>query len=286
MSIELVRPSNHLIFCHPLLLRPSIFSSIRVFSNELALRIRRPKYWSFRSVLPMNIQGWFPLGLNGLISLLSKGNSRIFSSTTVRKHQFFGTQPSLWSSSHSTDLCRQSDVFLIGCKRPQGCSGPEIKVLWGHKKVAFCIPRREDSGAIKSADTSISDFEPLEPWEINFCYYSHPAWYFVMIAPATPRWEQHCPSRYHHLTWLSACGEGFPLTCNLMALLTIPPPFNLYSCSSHYSKVILWNKHHFFCLHLFWIAFLDSGGVIVTHLKLALMKPRTTHIWKSPGCGL
>ena len=48
------------------------------------------------SVLPMNIQGWFPLGLTGLISLLSKGLSRIFSSTTVRKHQFFSTQPSLW----------------------------------------------------------------------------------------------------------------------------------------------------------------------------------------------
>ena len=50
-------------------------------------------------VLPMNIQDWFPLGLNGLISLLSKGNSRIFSSTTVRKHQFFGTQPSLWNKA-------------------------------------------------------------------------------------------------------------------------------------------------------------------------------------------
>ena len=52
------------------------------------------------SVLPMNIQGWFPLGLTGLISLLSKCLSRVFSSTTIRKHQFFGTQPSLWSNSH------------------------------------------------------------------------------------------------------------------------------------------------------------------------------------------
>ena len=52
------------------------------------------------SVLPMNIQGWFPLGLTGLISLQSKGLSRVFSSTTVQKHQFFGTQPSLWSNSH------------------------------------------------------------------------------------------------------------------------------------------------------------------------------------------
>ena len=52
------------------------------------------------SVLPVNIQGWFPLGLTGLISLLSKGLSRVFSSTTFLKHQFFGAQPSLWSNSH------------------------------------------------------------------------------------------------------------------------------------------------------------------------------------------
>ena len=52
------------------------------------------------SVLPMNIHGWFPLGLTGLISLLPKGPSRVFSSTTIQKHQFLGTQPSLWSNSH------------------------------------------------------------------------------------------------------------------------------------------------------------------------------------------
>ena len=51
-------------------------------------------------VLPMSIQGWFPLGLTGLISLQPKGLSRVFSSTTVQKHQFFGAQPSLWSNSH------------------------------------------------------------------------------------------------------------------------------------------------------------------------------------------
>ena len=54
------------------------------------------------SLLPMDIQGWFPLGLIGLISLLLlKGLSRVFSNTTVEKHQFFGTQPSLWSNSHT-----------------------------------------------------------------------------------------------------------------------------------------------------------------------------------------
>ena len=71
MSIKSVMPSNCLILCRPLLL-PSIFPSIRVFSNESALRIRWPKYWTSASVLPMNIQGWFPLGLTYLISLLSK----------------------------------------------------------------------------------------------------------------------------------------------------------------------------------------------------------------------
>ena len=66
MSIESVMPSNHLILCRPLLLLPSIFPSISVFSNESVLPIRWPKYWSF---LPKNIQDLFPLGLTGLISL-------------------------------------------------------------------------------------------------------------------------------------------------------------------------------------------------------------------------
>ena len=82
MSIEAVMLSNHLIFCCPLLLLPSIFSSIRVFSNESALHIRWAKYWSF-GISPMNIQGLFPLGLTGLLSLQSKGLSRVFSNTTV-----------------------------------------------------------------------------------------------------------------------------------------------------------------------------------------------------------
>ena len=97
MSIELVMPSNHLILCCPPLLLPSIFPSIRVLSNESALCIRWPKYWSFSfiSVLPMNTQDWSPLGWTGWISLQSKGLSRVFSNTTVEKHQFFGAQLSL-----------------------------------------------------------------------------------------------------------------------------------------------------------------------------------------------
>ena len=85
MSIESVMPSNHLILCRPLLLPPSIFPSIRVFSNESVLPIRWPNYWSFSfSISPsVNIQDWFHLGLTGWISLQSKGLSRAFSNTTL-----------------------------------------------------------------------------------------------------------------------------------------------------------------------------------------------------------
>ena len=96
-SIESVMPSNHCILCCPLLLLPSIFPSIRIFSSESVLHIRWPKYWSFSfSINPsMNIWYWFPLGWTDCISLQSKGLSRIFSSNTVQKSQFFGAQLSL-----------------------------------------------------------------------------------------------------------------------------------------------------------------------------------------------
>ena len=93
-----VMPSKHLILWHPLLLLPSIFPSLRVFSNESGGQ--RIGVSASASVLPMNIQGWFPLGLTGVISLQSKGLSRIFSSTTVQKYQFFSAQLFLWSNSH------------------------------------------------------------------------------------------------------------------------------------------------------------------------------------------
>ena len=97
MSIESMMPSNHLIFCHPLLLPPSIFPRIGVFSNESLIRIRLQTIGvsASASVLPMNIQDKFPLGLTGLLSLQSKGLLRVFSNTTVQKHQFFGAQLSL-----------------------------------------------------------------------------------------------------------------------------------------------------------------------------------------------
>ena len=96
MSIELVMPSNNLILCD-LLLLPSIFSRIRVFSNESVLWIRWPNIGvsASASVLPMNIQDSFPLEWTGCISLQSKGLSRVFSNTTVQKHQFFSAHLSL-----------------------------------------------------------------------------------------------------------------------------------------------------------------------------------------------
>ena len=80
-------PSNHLILCRPLLLTPSIFPSIRVFPNESVLHIRGQSTGvsASASVLPMNIQDWFPLGWTGWISLQSRGLSRVFSNTTVQK---------------------------------------------------------------------------------------------------------------------------------------------------------------------------------------------------------
>ena len=86
MSIESVMPSNHLILCRPLLLLPSIFPSIRVFSNESALHIRWPKYWSFSfNISPSNEHpDWSPLGWTGWIFLLSKGFSRVSSNTSVQ----------------------------------------------------------------------------------------------------------------------------------------------------------------------------------------------------------
>ena len=94
MSIESVMLSNNLILCRPLLLLPSIFLSIRVFSNELVLHIRWTKNWSFSfRNSPSNVYlGLIPLGLTGLISWPFKGLSRVFSRTTVQKHQFFHTQ--------------------------------------------------------------------------------------------------------------------------------------------------------------------------------------------------
>ena len=103
MSIESVMASNHLILCCPLLLLPSIFPSIRVFSSELAFRIRWPKHWSFSfSISTSNeYSGLISFRINRLDLLaVQKVLSKVFSSTTIWKHQFLSAQPSLWSNSH------------------------------------------------------------------------------------------------------------------------------------------------------------------------------------------
>ena len=96
MSIDSVMPSNHLILCCPLL-PPLIFPSIRVFSNESALHIRWPNCWSFSfNVSPSNeYLGLISFRMDWLGLLAVQGPSRVFSNTTVQKHQFFSAQLSL-----------------------------------------------------------------------------------------------------------------------------------------------------------------------------------------------
>ena len=102
MSIALVMPSIHLILWYPLLLCPQSFPASGTFpvSHLFALDDQNPGVSTSALVLPMSIQDLFPLGLTGLISMLSKGLPGVFINTTVWKHQFFGTLPSLQSSSH------------------------------------------------------------------------------------------------------------------------------------------------------------------------------------------
>ena len=104
MSIESMMPSNYPILCCPLFLFPSLLPSLGSFqitrlfaSGDQSIEASAS---ASASVLPVNIQDWFPLGWTSWISLQSKGLSRVFSNTTVQKHLFFGAQLSLWSNSH------------------------------------------------------------------------------------------------------------------------------------------------------------------------------------------
>ena len=114
MSIESVMSFNHHILCRPLLLLPSIFPSIRVFFKESVIYIRWPKYWSFSfSISPSNeYSGLIPLGWIGWIILQSMGLSRVFSNTTVQKHQFFSVQLSLWPNSHIHTWLLEKSLLL------------------------------------------------------------------------------------------------------------------------------------------------------------------------------
>ena len=102
-SIESVMPSSHLILCHPLLLLSPIPPSIRVFSKESTLRMKWPKHWSFSfSIIPSKeIPGLISFRMDWLDLLAVQGTLKIFSNTTVQKHQFFCAQPSSQSNSHN-----------------------------------------------------------------------------------------------------------------------------------------------------------------------------------------
>ena len=114
-SIEPVMPSNHLILCRPLLHLPPIFPSIRVFSNESALHSRWPKYWSFSfSISPSTeYSGLISFRIDWFHLLESKGLSRVFSNTTIEKHQLFSTEPSLWSNSHILTCLLKTKALTI-----------------------------------------------------------------------------------------------------------------------------------------------------------------------------
>ena len=101
-SIESMMPSNRLILFHPFCLLPAIFPSIGVFSNESVLPIRWPRYWSFSfNISPSNEHsGLISFRMDWLDFLVVERLSKVFSNTTVQKHQFFGAQLFLWSNSH------------------------------------------------------------------------------------------------------------------------------------------------------------------------------------------
>ena len=113
---QTLRPCHQLIFCRPTLLLLSVFPSVRVFSNELTLRIWCLKFRTSASasIPPVNIQGWFHLGLTDLISWQTKGLSRVFFSTTIRKHQFFSSQLFLMVQFSHQNMTTVATPFLHG----------------------------------------------------------------------------------------------------------------------------------------------------------------------------
>ena len=100
ISIELVMPSHHLILSYHLFFLPSIFPSIRVFSKESALHMRWPKFWSFSISSSNEYSGLISFRMDWLDLLAVQGTLRVFSNTTVQKHQSFSTQLSLYSNSY------------------------------------------------------------------------------------------------------------------------------------------------------------------------------------------
>ena len=111
MSIELVMLSKHLILCFCLQSFPASWSF--PISQLFTSGGQSARASATASVIPVNIQDWFPLGLTGLISLQSNGLSRVFSSITIWKHQFFNAQPSLWYNSHIRTWLLEKPYFWL-----------------------------------------------------------------------------------------------------------------------------------------------------------------------------
>ena len=124
-SIELVVPSNHLILSCPIVLLPSIFSSIRVFSNESTLLIWWPKYWSFsfKIIPPMIIQSWFPLELTGLISWQSKGLQQFKNISSLALNLLYGLKSLLQHHSSKTSILWHSTFFMVQLTNPYMTTG-------------------------------------------------------------------------------------------------------------------------------------------------------------------
>ena len=151
MSIESAMPSNHLILCHPILLLPSLFLSIRVYFNESVLCIRWPKYWSFSfSISPSNdIQDWFPLGLTSLISCYPR-DSQESSATTILWH------PPMYYSVpfHCQDFPNLEINAMIPCYwKPT--------VLPVEQAFAGCSHKMEEAEARNCSSRIIATFLPL-----------------------------------------------------------------------------------------------------------------------------
>ena len=218
-------PLSH--WCHPTISSSVVpFSYLQSFPASGAF----PKFWPFTSsgqstgasatmsILPMNIQDWFPLGWTGWISLQSKWLSRVFSNTTVQKHHFFGAQPSLWSSAHTYGPTFEN-LLLWGHCSPPHCSHRLLATIceltfpqsqpgwWSRFQVLFglCVNRLQCGLRARGKLLPPGPTLPASPTPSP--------------GPSVPSWESrafiHCPLMaqslgIHHFN-ISADTELFPL---------------------------------------------------------------------------
>ena len=157
--------------------------------------------WASASILPMNIQNWFPLGLTGLISLQSKRLSRVFSSTTVQKHQFFGAQPSSWFNSHfRTWLLEKPWLWLYGCLLAKCCLCFSIHCLglsWLSFQAQHCVRTTQRRGG-------------AFPRSQAKCYFHRKSRDLRLPAAQTQREQAPARDAAEHKTMRTDFGAGWP----------------------------------------------------------------------------